>query len=420
MTAEIDENGVVTLSGDIVDPGTRDTFALLVNWGEGAPQSFTYAAGTTHFSETHHYLDDNPTATSQDFYNIGLTLTDDDTGQGTANVVTLVKNVAPLLVDFRAGATSDEKAREGMPITATGSFTDVGTLDTHTAVIDWGDGTSSVAAVTEAGGAGTFTSTHTYQSGGIFNVQLILTDDDTAQVTSVDTVFITGAGLHDVNGKLVLQVVGTNAADHVTINEQGNGKIKVHANFLDDKGGHRTFSSAGIDYIEVAMCGGDDQATMSGGLSIPAVVDGGLGNDHLKGGGGGTVLIGGGGNDRLIGGGRRGILIGSAGSDDLVGGGGDDILIGGRTLYDSGRDEDKLANDAALIRLLAEWLASDSAAQRKSRIESGVDGFFLRTGESVFDDGDEDVLGGGGGSDWFFGINEVRDYHPKSDLLTST
>ena len=170
------------------------------------------------------------------------------------------------------------------------------------------------------------------------------------------------------------------------------------------------------------MCGGDDHATISGGVSKPAVVDGGLGNDHLKGGGGGTVLIGGGGNDKLISGGRRSILIGSAGMDDLVGGGDDDILIGGRTLYDSGLDEQKLANDAALIRLLQEWSASDSAAQRKARIEAGVDGVFLRLGDSVVSDGQKDTLGGGGGSDWFwvFGGDEARDYHDKSDLLTTS
>src|SRR5690606_5722791 len=138
-----------------------------------------------------------------------------------------VKNVAPVLTAFHAGASSDDKAREGELITATGSFTDIGTLDTHTAVIDWGDGTTSAAVVSELGGAGTFTGTHTYQFGGIYNVKVILTDDDTAQVVSVDTVFITGAGLHDVDGKLVLQVVGTNEADQVTINQQGNGTVRV-------------------------------------------------------------------------------------------------------------------------------------------------------------------------------------------------
>ena len=134
------------------------------------------------------------------------------------------------------------------------------------------------------------------------------------------------------------------------------------------------------------------------------MVDGGNGDDHLNGGGGGVVLIGGRGNDQLNGGGRRDILIGSAGSDDLGGGGDDDILIGGRTLYDSGADEDKLANDAALIRLLLEWSASGTAAQRKARIEAGVDGVFLRLGESVFDDGHDDTLGGGGGSGLVLGF----------------
>jgi hypothetical protein len=80
VTPEIDENGVVTLSGNILDPGTLDTFTLVVNWGEGSPQTYTYPAGTTTFSETHQYLDDNPTATPQDVYNISLNLSDDDSG----------------------------------------------------------------------------------------------------------------------------------------------------------------------------------------------------------------------------------------------------------------------------------------------------------------------------------------------------
>ena len=162
-----------------------------------------------------------------------------------------------------------------------------------------------------------------------------------------------------------------------------------------------------------------DHATNSGGLSIPAVVDGGLGDDHLKGGGGGTVLIGGGGNDRLIGGGRRGILIGSAGSDDLVGGGDDDILIGGRTLYDSGRDEDKLANDAALIRLLAEWSASDSAvtaspASSPASTASSC-GWASRSSTTAMRTYWAEAAAATGSS-----ASTRRDYHPKSDLLTST
>ena len=87
VTPAIDENGTVTLSGNIVDPGTLDTFTLVVNWGEGTPQTFNFGAGTTSFSVTHQYLDDNPTGTPQELYTIGLTLTDDDTGQAPASAL---------------------------------------------------------------------------------------------------------------------------------------------------------------------------------------------------------------------------------------------------------------------------------------------------------------------------------------------
>ena len=66
ITTPIFENGTATLTGTITDPGTQDTFTLVVNWGEGAPQTYNLAAGATSFSVTHQYLDDNPTGTSSD------------------------------------------------------------------------------------------------------------------------------------------------------------------------------------------------------------------------------------------------------------------------------------------------------------------------------------------------------------------
>ena len=33
---EIDENDMVMLTGDIIDPGTLDTFTLDVDWGDGS------------------------------------------------------------------------------------------------------------------------------------------------------------------------------------------------------------------------------------------------------------------------------------------------------------------------------------------------------------------------------------------------
>ncbi|MCP4785469.1 MAG: hypothetical protein GY903_08820 [Fuerstiella sp.] len=80
VTFRIDENDFATLSGDLSDPGTLDTFTLMVDWGEGTPVSYPVAAGATSFSVSHQYLDDDPTATQSDTYIVTGTLTDDDGG----------------------------------------------------------------------------------------------------------------------------------------------------------------------------------------------------------------------------------------------------------------------------------------------------------------------------------------------------
>ena len=58
------------------------------------------------------------------------------------------------------------------------SFTDPGTLDTHTCSISWGDTTSSAGTVVEANGSGTCTGSHTYATGGLKTITVNVTDDD--------------------------------------------------------------------------------------------------------------------------------------------------------------------------------------------------------------------------------------------------
>jgi hypothetical protein len=68
---------------------------LVVNWGAGsAPQTFTYAAGTTSFSSTHVYLKPGTLP-------VLLTLRDSDNGQVTAGATILVNPASPsqLLTD---------------------------------------------------------------------------------------------------------------------------------------------------------------------------------------------------------------------------------------------------------------------------------------------------------------------------------
>ncbi len=80
VTDPIDENDLATVTGDIIDPGTDDTFTLAIDWGDGSPrQSFDYPAGTTSFSEQHRYLDDAPSGTPADTYTIRVSVADDTT-----------------------------------------------------------------------------------------------------------------------------------------------------------------------------------------------------------------------------------------------------------------------------------------------------------------------------------------------------
>jgi len=88
-------------------------------------------------------------------------------------------------------------------ITASASFTDPGTLDTHTAVFDWGDGTSSAATVTEASGSGSASGSHIYAAAGVYTVTLTVTDNEGAAAQSVfefvvvfdpEAGFVTGSG----------------------------------------------------------------------------------------------------------------------------------------------------------------------------------------------------------------------------------
>ncbi|UCC82019.1 MAG: PKD domain-containing protein [Gemmatimonadota bacterium] len=122
---------------------------------------------------------------------------DDGTG-GTAqvNFALTVTNVAPTVVDITVPVSV---VPLGTPIDASAEFTDPGTADTHTAVWNWGDGTSDgpdpATSPTPA--------SHTYAEVGLYTIELRVTDDDGDSDTQVfesavvyDPIagFVTGGG----------------------------------------------------------------------------------------------------------------------------------------------------------------------------------------------------------------------------------
>jgi len=320
--AEMDENSMVTLTGAFDDPGMLDRHGVTIDWNDGYTETVLIDLGSRNFSASHQYLDDNPTGTPSDEYTINLTLTDDDGGSGIASTSVAVKNVAPEIMSL---VVNPPFVEEHGTMTLSGAFSDVGTLDTHKATIDWGDGKTSDAVITESKGFGSFSGSHMYATGGIHDVKVTLTDDDGGKATRSATEIVTGVGVKDG----VLYIVGTDRNDDVKVSRMGNGLIKVQAGFLTERCHFRTFSAADIKRIEIRLGNGNDHASVADNIVLPVQIDGGAGDDYLQSGGGPATLLGGDGKDTLIGGLTNDILIGGLGNDVLLAGSGDDVLDGG-------------------------------------------------------------------------------------------
>jgi hypothetical protein len=407
-TVAIEENGTTTLTGTITDPGTLDTFELVVNWGDplslNNSETYSFAAGTKAFKLTHQYLDDNPSGTTSDQYTISLKITDDDTGTSSGSTTVRVNNVAPVITCLTTSAKEVGDAKEGEKISISAIFKDVGRLDTHTAVIDWGDGTASTGQVTKSCDGGSISGSHVYKWGGVYEIKVTLNDDDTGTASKSVTGYITGAGVKDG----VLQIVGTKCDDNVTVNQEKKG-IKVHADFLPERSHFRTFDLKGIERIEIYLGKGDDHAQIAGNMDLPVFMDGGSGDDHLNAGRGPAVLIGGSGDDKLIGSPSDDRIYGGDGNDFIQGNGGNDVLYG-----DAGCDViyGSKGNDQIHGGEGNDWI-SGGGGNDVLNGDAGCDVIYGSCGNDqiyggeggdwIFGEGGNDKLYGGSGNDRLFG-----------------
>ncbi|MFC1865001.1 PKD domain-containing protein, partial [Chloroflexota bacterium] len=136
-------------------------------------------------------------------YQVNVRVTDGDGGVTIGSTTVTVNNVAPTVGVITAPVDPAEVNTE---INVSADFTDPGILDTHTAVWDWGDETTTAGTVSETNGSGIATGTHTYIGAGVYTVTLTITDKDGASGESVyqfiviydpDSGFVTGGGWID-------------------------------------------------------------------------------------------------------------------------------------------------------------------------------------------------------------------------------
>jgi carboxypeptidase T len=178
------EGSLVTVNGVVIDPGWLEALTATVDWGDGTPVEPISGVlengrpdATLTVAPTHVYADNGA-------YTVTICGSDDETTVCTTSTIS-VNNVAPTV-----DAGADQIIYEGdTAILDPSTFNDKGTLDTHVATIDWGDGSVSDAGIVNEspfgppgsinGASGTVASQHQYIGApGIYTVTVTVTDKD--------------------------------------------------------------------------------------------------------------------------------------------------------------------------------------------------------------------------------------------------
>ncbi|MCA9972492.1 MAG: hypothetical protein KC425_19860, partial [Anaerolineales bacterium] len=146
-------------------------------------------------------------------------------------------------VRYRAFDVNELTAVEGTPLLFTHLFADAGALDTHTALIDWGDGTpADRGAIGQLNGTPAITATHRYADDGSYTTHACVTDDDGA------------AGCNDV----LVTVANAPPVVSAGADQTVNAALTLHA---------ATFADAGTADTHTAAISWGDGLTSTAGIT---------------------------------------------------------------------------------------------------------------------------------------------------------
>lgn len=190
--------------------------------------------------------------------------------------------------------------------------------------------------------------------------------------------------LNNLNDPETTPTEGTNGNDNVTLTNEadtydagpGHDVVNARAGFDTISGGTGDDILIG-DFGKDLLNGNGGDDTLLGGDWHDGLF-GGTQDDELYGGAGNDILQGGAGDDFLDGGTQPDLVMGASGADTLLGGAGDDLLEGGGVF-----NRELNNDDYEILRNLAD----------------GEDLVFPNFRITKDDDGDPDILDGGGDDD---------------------
>ncbi|MFJ8080386.1 VWA domain-containing protein [Streptomyces sp. NPDC096205] len=242
----VDEGSSVPLDGS----GSHDPDGTVVSYAwSGADAGIGTLTNAGAAVATYNGLDDGADA-------VTLTVTDDNgLTDGDSTTVT-VNNVAP---DLTLTSCPVDPHAVGTDVSFAGTFTDPGTLDTHTLSVAWGDGTT-----TEVPGVGSpVGSTHQYAGAGIYDIAVTVTDDDGGTDTQhcgfvvvydPDGGFVTGGGwINSPAGAYPADPSATGRANFGFVSKYKKGAtVPTGSTEFQFKAGNLNFHSADYQWLVVA------------------------------------------------------------------------------------------------------------------------------------------------------------------------
>jgi hypothetical protein len=191
-TTSSPEGTAVNLNGSASSPWAQDnTVGFTYSWSVTKQDGTSFGTGTAAgFSFT---------PTDEGTYVATLNATDDGGQTGTSSVTITGTNVAPSATITSVSWTPQLVLTAHETVNFGGTFIDPGTLDTHTASWNFGDGTSSPISAADSVAP---SASHSYGAPGAYAVTLTVIDDDNGagQATTTVTVQTPQQALTSIGG----------------------------------------------------------------------------------------------------------------------------------------------------------------------------------------------------------------------------